>query len=231
MNHVADAIDSYVSAISDHLREVMGPTSWIPDSVKSSGSVIPSWQPPPPPPPSLLELTQRWISRNRAVSAAVVSFIGTGAFLIWRQRRLYRMKRRAKRAGDGGKMEVIVLAGSSHSPLASSLALDLDRRGFIVYITVSSHAEEEAVKTLQGKGIHQTSIYPLFIDLTSVSYTSHLFFKYYTDQINSLAQLQVPSQILVLSSYPHPPQTYSVSPHSFFFLLIQPLILTYLCIQ
>ena len=74
------------------------------------------------------------------------------------------MKRRAKRASGGGKMEVIVLAGSPYSQLASNLALDLDRRGFIVYMVISSRAEEEAVKGFQGKDIHA-----LHIDMTSVS--------------------------------------------------------------
>ena len=74
------------------------------------------------------------------------------------------MKRRAKRASGGEKIEVIVLAGSPYSPFASLLASDLDRRGFIVYITVSTQAEEEAVKSLRAKDVR-----PLFFELTSVS--------------------------------------------------------------
>ena len=74
------------------------------------------------------------------------------------------MKRRAKRASGGEKIEVIVLAGSPYSPFASLLALNLDRRGFIVYITVSSEAEAEAVKSLRTDDVH-----PLYFDSTSVS--------------------------------------------------------------
>ena len=63
----------------------------------------------------------------------------------------------------------MILAGSPHSPLTKSIALDLERRGFIVYIPVSSLVEEQTIHAELRADIH-----PLNIDVTSVS-ISHDF--------------------------------------------------------
>jgi hypothetical protein len=66
------------------------------------------------PPPvihrSLLERTQIWISRNRAETAAIVAFLGTGAvayYCLRAQEARYTRKRRARKAKNGGRTEVI----------------------------------------------------------------------------------------------------------------------------
>lgn len=58
----------------------------------------------------------------------------------------------------------IVVAGSPHEPMTRSIAADLDRRGYIVYITVSSAEEEHLVR-----GENRPDIRPLWIDLMTVS--------------------------------------------------------------
>lgn len=73
------------------------------------------------------------------------------------------MKRRAKRGKNGARTEVIVLASSPLSPLTMSLSLDLERRGFIVYIPVTSLPEEHSV---QSEG--RSDIRPLHLDVSSV---------------------------------------------------------------
>ena len=81
------------------------------------------------------------------------------------------MKRRAKRGKNGGRTEVVVLASSPHSPLTKSLSLDLERRGFIVYIPVTSLPEEHLV---QSEG--RSDIRPLYLDVSSVrTVTDHRY--------------------------------------------------------
>ena len=109
------------------------------------------------------------MSTHRALAAAILAFVGTGTFMVWRRRRAYRQKRRARRAANGARTEVVILAGSPHSPLTKSIALDLERRGFIVYIPVNSLAEEQTIHAELRADIH-----PLNIDVTSVS-SSHDF--------------------------------------------------------
>ena len=62
---------------------------------------------------------------------------------------------------------MIVLAGSPYSPLTRTLSLDLERRGFVIYIPVSTLSEEQAIKSEMRADIHA-----LHLDVTSV--WSHL---------------------------------------------------------
>ncbi|KAL8740774.1 MAG: hypothetical protein Q9190_006563 [Brigantiaea leucoxantha] len=163
VNRVADFIDSVSDSISATLRESIDASAWLPAYLK---------KPPLPPPRApvmatssgYFEYSRDWISKNRAITAAVVCFFGTGAFLLWRRKRANRAKRRARRAKNGMRTEVIILAGSPHAPLTRSLSLDLERRGFIVYIPVNSLSEERRIQA-QGK----PDIQPLHLDVTNVN--------------------------------------------------------------
>nr|OQO25018.1 hypothetical protein B0A51_07999 [Rachicladosporium sp. CCFEE 5018] len=108
--------------------------------------------PPPPrlPPPTTLQLLTRWVDKHRAVSAAIAAFALTGsvsAALYVQQRRSHR-KRRARKSPSGARTDVVVLAGATGSPLASALAVDLERRGFVVYVLVGSTEEEGYIRSL-----------------------------------------------------------------------------------
>ena len=157
---VADSIDRHMDAVYHSIRLTLQTSPWIPDSIK----------PPPPPPPKVipsipqgyLGTAKVWVNNNRAVSAAVVAFFGTGAFILWRQRRSYRQKRRARKGANGAKTEVVVLVGSPHSRMVKAIAADLERRGFVVYITVGSLAEEKIIRAEAKPDIH-----PLNIDMSS----------------------------------------------------------------
>lgn len=133
----------------------------MPDSIK----------PPLPrsPPPSkirqgIVDQCTDWVNRNRAFSAAVVGFVGTSLLLIYRHRNRSRRKRRAHRARSGAKTEVVVLAGSPYAQTTKSIALDLEKRGFLIYIPVGSLEEETAVAELR-----MTNVHSLNFDITSVS--------------------------------------------------------------
>lgn len=60
--------------------------------------------------------------------------------------------------------ERVVLAGSPHDPISKSLALDMERRGFIVFVVVNSIEDEQLVMS-EGRG----DIKPLNIDILDVS--------------------------------------------------------------
>lgn len=141
------------------LRGVLQSAGWLPDTVKPPRRQNPS----PAIPMSYLERTQIWVSKRPATTAAIIAFIGTGMFVVWRQRRHRQRKRRARRTASGARTEVIVLAGSPHSPFTHSLSLDLERRGFIVYIPVGTLSEEQLVQSES-----RSDIRPLHLDITSV---------------------------------------------------------------
>ena len=151
-----------MDSVASSIRDAFTSSSWIPLRAK-----------PAPPPPSVLrahagylESIGDWISRHRAVTAAVVAFLGTGSFMVYHSRLNHRRKRRAKRAGNGARKEIVVLAGPPGSMVTKSLMLDLERRGFIVYCVV--HTEEEE-RIVQGESETKTDIRPFHLNLSNVS--------------------------------------------------------------
>lgn len=174
ISYIVDSIDSFTEVIESHfesvsrsLKDTWRDSPWLPDSIKP----VP---PPPVPrrvpkaPAGYLEASKDWVSEHRAITAAVIAFVGTGAFIIWRRRRSDRAKRRAKKAKNGSRTEVVVLAGSPHSPLTRSLSLELERRGFVVYIPVGSVSEEQIIQSES-----RADIRPMNIDITSVRFISN----------------------------------------------------------
>ena len=162
IDSITEAIEAHFDNVSRSLKDTFRASPWLPDSIKP--------RPPPPAPRRLPSIpvgyyaaSKNWASEHRAVVAAVVAFIGTGAFIIWRRRRTDRAKRRARRAKNGSRTEVVVLAGSPHSPLTRSLAQELERRGFIIYIPVSNLSEEQLVQSESRADIRSLSM-----DITSV---------------------------------------------------------------
>ncbi|KAI4168113.1 MAG: hypothetical protein LQ343_006646 [Gyalolechia ehrenbergii] len=199
VERIANSIDAVTDRISASLRSAIGESAWFPD------------RKPLPPPPSqviarpvgYLEASSDWISRHRAITAAVVCFLGTGALLIWRQRRGNRIKRRAKRAQNGQRTEIVVLAGPPSAPLTRSLSLDLERRGFVVYIPVNSLWEE---RLIQGES--KADIHPLHLDITSPSSLSSTICKFTA----LLDPSEPPKHPLRLASFILLPQTPSPPP-------------------
>jgi hypothetical protein len=59
---------------------------------------------------------------------------------------------------------MLVIAGPPSSPITKSISLDLERRGFIVYVVVNSVEEEQIV---QGEA--RVDIRPLHLDIVDVS--------------------------------------------------------------
>lgn len=58
-----------------------------------------------------------------------------------------------------------VIAGSPLEPMTRSIAVDLDRRGFIVYVLVQSVEEEHIIQSE-----NRSDLRALYLDLTMVSF-------------------------------------------------------------
>ena len=126
---------------------------------------------PPPPPPafvalptSTLEGVQDWLSRHKILTGIIILAAGTVVYRTYRSSKFGRKTRRARRARSGGRLEVVVIAGSPTLPLTRSLSLDLERKGFVVFVVSNSVEDEIMVQNLSRPDIR-----PLSIDITDVS--------------------------------------------------------------
>lgn len=165
-----DASDRHFANVAGYVKRHV-PEQWLPEYARP---------PPPPPPPhqvtgAYIERLQDWVSRNRALSAAIVAFFGTGSYMVWRQNRSHSRKRRARRASNGARREVVVIAGPPNSPVTRSLSLDLERRGFVVYIVCSSMDEEQQVL-----GESRADVRPLHLDVADTMGTQQAMERFNT---------------------------------------------------
>lgn len=159
---VADAIDRHVDTLADQLRDALSSQDWIPDAIR----------PLPKPAPaaalalshSLYDRASNWIARHKVLTGVIVLTTGIVVYRGYRNSRYYRKDRRARRARNGARLEVVVIAGSPNLPLTRSLSLDMERRGFIVYIVCNTIDDEVVVQNL-----YRPDIRPLGIDITDVS--------------------------------------------------------------
>ncbi|KAF2270648.1 DUF1776-domain-containing protein [Lojkania enalia] len=155
-----DATDGHFAAVAAHIKRHV-PEGWLPEYARPT--------PPLPPPPQLhtrvvfIHRLQDWISRNRALTAAIIAFFGTGGYLLYQEKKKSTRKRRARRASNGARREVVVIAGPPSSPITKSLSLDLERRGFIVYIVCSDLEEQQIVQNEA-----RADVRPLHLDVTDV---------------------------------------------------------------
>lgn len=110
-----DASDRHFAWVAGYVKKAV-PESWLPEKAR-----------PLPPPPrhqiaqAYVQRVQDWILKNRAITAAIVAFTGTGGFLLWRERRKYNRKRRARRASNGARREVV----GTHWTISMNEACDL----------------------------------------------------------------------------------------------------------
>jgi NAD(P)-dependent dehydrogenase (short-subunit alcohol dehydrogenase family) len=149
------------------LREALSSSKWIPESARPR-------RPPPPPrkatipcPASTYSKIHDWVLKNKLLTTVIVIAAGGLTYYIIR-RKSNRKKRRAKRAPNGARVEVVVVAGSPSEPITRSISLDLERRGFIVYIVCNTIEEEVLVQNES-----RPDIKPLMIDIVDVSHLPH----------------------------------------------------------
>lgn len=131
IHHLLDKLDAYMGRIP----QTSTPTPFLA----------------PPHDPTTLDRLQAWISRNKVLVAVVLVGSGaivTGIIVKYNAREMGR-KRRAKRFANGQRKEavgtidlgrrtglIVVITGVTTDPLTRSVALDLERRGFVVFCAV-----------------------------------------------------------------------------------------------
>ena len=162
-NAFTESVEQQFELAAKSLQDAFRDSAWLPESIRPKTPPTPRFQSLPNAPLGYFASARSWVSENRAVTAAVVAFFGTGVFIVWHRRRANRAKRRAKRSKNGAKTEVVIVVGSPLAPLTRSLSLDLERRGFIVYVPTSTAAEEQLIES-EAKG----DIRAMNLDLTSV---------------------------------------------------------------
>lgn len=112
---------------------------------------------------SRLDALQAWVARHRLLTGAVAIVCVVAVAKGYQRSRWLRKTRRARRARNGARTEVVVVAGSPTLPLTKSLALDMERRGFIVYIVCNASEDEGLVHAYARPDIR-----PLALDTTDV---------------------------------------------------------------
>lgn len=149
------------------MREALAASPWLPDHMR------PKVVAPPPAveviPASTLEQAQNWIVRHKILSGVFVLAVSYATYRTVRSSKLRRKTRRARRARNGSRLEVVVIAGSPTLPLTKALALDLERKGFIVFIVCNSIEDDMMVQNMS-----RPDIKPLGIDITDVSISHFL---------------------------------------------------------
>ncbi|KAI3394891.1 hypothetical protein diail_2126 [Diaporthe ilicicola] len=157
----ADAIDRHVDKLADQVRETLSTQDWIPDVVR------PRSRPPPPAtfslPSSAYDRVQDWVSRHKLLTGFMVLTTGVIVYRGYKKGRHSRKTRRGKRARNGARLEVLVIAGDPKLPLTRSLSLDMERRGFIVYVACNTLEDEAMVQNMSSG---RPDIRPLGIDIT-----------------------------------------------------------------
>ncbi|KAI5462140.1 hypothetical protein BGZ63DRAFT_443061 [Mariannaea sp. PMI_226] len=154
----AQFIDLNVDRAVDVVRETLAKVEWIPEPMRPT---------PPAKAPEVIvamskfETVQDWVARNKILTGVVVLTFGTVAYKGYMASRSCKKTRRAKRAKNGGRTEVVVIAGSPTLPLTKSLSLDMERRGFIVFVVCNAAEDESLVSALARPDIR-----PLSIDTT-----------------------------------------------------------------
>ena len=63
--------------------------------------------PPRSQPRGLTDRVQDWMTRNRAWTAALLAFVGTGVVLFYGNKKLNSKRRKARKAGNGARKEIV----------------------------------------------------------------------------------------------------------------------------
>lgn len=103
---VADSIDRHVEHAASVIRETLASQTWLPAIVKpiSKNNAVVRCSSPPQ---SVRERACDWMLHHRAWTAAIVGFFGTGGFLLFGSYALNTRKRKARRAANGARKEIV----------------------------------------------------------------------------------------------------------------------------
>ncbi|KAI5786408.1 hypothetical protein DFH27DRAFT_575396 [Peziza echinospora] len=186
--HTVDVLDVQLNSLATSIRDHLSHSKWLPDEYRPASRA-------PPPRQIFAASTQKsgaglldvyrsttsWVSRNKLLASALFAAVTIGTIHHHQSllqllptalqprfvKRNKRPKRRAARAPSGARTQVVLLSGHPHEPTTGLLALELGKRGFIVYIIVTSASDEAAVLTNLTSA--QGDVRPLLVDPTDPS--------------------------------------------------------------
>lgn len=177
-----DSLAQYVEERFDHAAEATRKilqADWMPEAMKKI--------PPPPPvsrvarpagehalaiqnfvliqavPASYLEQAQSWVSKHKFLTAVLVLVVSGATYKIIKYNTPRKRRRAARCPLTNARKEVVILAASPAEMITRSIAFDLERRGFIVYI-VCANAQDE----LMVKRESRTDVRPLMVTTSDV---------------------------------------------------------------
>lgn len=162
---IADYVDGSIDKAAVAVRTTLSSSPWLPDGLRP--------EPPPPAPivivdASRLEKVQQWFIRNKVALGVGAVVLGLISYRVYKTTRNHRKSRKAGRSKrNGGRVEIVVIAGSPDLPLTKSLALDMERKGFMVYVVCGGPEDETCVREFA-----RADVRPLTIDVTNVSIKS-----------------------------------------------------------
>lgn len=154
---MAEVIETSVDKAADQARDFLSAQDWVPVAIRPRGRPRPA-APTPVSYKSLYESVQDWVSRHKILTGVIVITTGIIVYRGYRKSSYCRKTRRARRARNGARLEVVVIAGSPTLPVTRSLSLDLERRGFIVYIACNTVDDEVNVQNLSRPDIRALGI-------------------------------------------------------------------------
>lgn len=188
---VADAVDKHLQKVSNVLRDALSSSDWLPASARPKPPPAPSPKfAPSPASSSTLSEVYSWVSKNKILTGLIVVVAGGSIYYVVKKKSS-RRKRRARRAANGARLDVVVIAGSPAEPITRSLSLDLERRGFIVYV-VCNTIEEEVIVQNESR----PDIKPFMIDIIDASLQLPLHFLVLMLTHSSLRARQLPLNAL-----------------------------------
>lgn len=145
-----EAVNGVAASVSNTVKQVGSVVSDQVSGTVTSMSDFASRAPPPPPPrgDSFVDRIYDTVVAHKKVCAAIATVAtGTALYMMYSGNTTRRRRRRlACRAQDGGRHEVVLLAGSPSEPLVRVVAQDLNVRGFIVYILCTPGEDELVAK-------------------------------------------------------------------------------------
>ena len=163
-DYLTNEIERHFDDAGVFVRETWRSQTWLPDYARPRPPPAPRYQPRFSPPQGICSSAKTWLADHIVLTAVTIAFFGTGGFLLYQRRKFYMRKRRAQKRADGRRKECVVVSGIPNSPVTRSVYLDLERRGFIVYVVASSAHEEQLVKNER-----KSDILPLHLNVTDVS--------------------------------------------------------------
>ncbi|CAH6721834.1 hypothetical protein CLIB1444_07S03466 [[Candida] jaroonii] len=109
--------------------------------------------------------------------------VGLGLAGLWiysRKPKRTKPRRRVPKLENGARQDIILIVGSPTEPMTRLIALDFERRGFIVYLTI-----------LDNKDLKYTESNPITDDINYLNLTNSESFEYQLSKFHNLLEIPV----------------------------------------